>query len=164
VTMAWSTSRRLGPIASAALLALVCSHAGALAQEDSAADVVVGGLIVAPFLLGIYFVPAVIAVARSHPNRWAILTANVLLGLTGVGWIVCLVWSLTAVHGSAHGSEPIGDLDRDERIAMRPRRPDPDVDAIAEELGRLKDLADRNAISQDEYSYLKLRLLRGVGG
>lgn len=53
-------------------------------------------------LLGVgilaYFIPTEIAVLRGHPNGLAIFVLNLLLGGTGVGWIVALVWSLTAIR------------------------------------------------------------------
>ena len=43
-----------------------------------------------------YFIPSVIAFVRKHHNSAAILILNILLGWTIIGWIVCLVWSLTS--------------------------------------------------------------------
>ena len=43
----------------------------------------------------LYFLPTIIAWVRAHYNRVAILTLNLLLGWTVVGWIVSLVWSFT---------------------------------------------------------------------
>jgi hypothetical protein len=49
------------------------------------------------FVVGValYFLPTIIAWMRAHYNRIAILTLNLLLGWTVVGWIVSLVWSFT---------------------------------------------------------------------
>lgn len=38
---------------------------------------------------------------RQHHNFAAIVATNVLLGWTVLGWIVALVWSLTAVRAAA---------------------------------------------------------------
>ncbi|MCP2679688.1 superinfection immunity protein [Maricaulaceae bacterium NA33B04] len=43
-----------------------------------------------------YFLPALIALLRGHHNGFAIFLTNVLLGWTGIGWIVALIWSTTA--------------------------------------------------------------------
>lgn len=43
------------------------------------------------------FLPSIIAFARRHHNRIAILVLNVLLGWTLIGWVLALVWSLTAI-------------------------------------------------------------------
>jgi len=40
-----------------------------------------------------YFLPAVVALIRSHHQRFAIILLNVLLGWTLLGWIAALVWS-----------------------------------------------------------------------
>ena len=48
----------------------------------------------------IYFLPTGIAMLRSHPNTVAIFLVNFLLGWICVGWIVALVWSVTAIDKS----------------------------------------------------------------
>jgi hypothetical protein len=60
------------------------------------------GLISGATLLGglgflLYFMPALIAVVGSppHKNSAAIITLNLLLGWTFLGWVAALVWSLT---------------------------------------------------------------------
>ncbi|WP_419946348.1 superinfection immunity protein [Candidatus Poriferisodalis sp.] len=54
------------------------------------------GLIVLIVLVGIplYFLPSIIAFKRAHRQRVAILTLNILLGWTFLGWVGSLVWSL----------------------------------------------------------------------
>lgn len=47
-------------------------------------------------LFEIYFLPSVISFNRDQPNRFAILALNLFLGWTLLGWVVSLVWSLTA--------------------------------------------------------------------
>ena len=44
----------------------------------------------------LYFVPWIIALLRRHQNAAAIFVLNLLLGWTFVGWVVALVWSMTA--------------------------------------------------------------------
>ena len=46
----------------------------------------------------IYFLPALIAFARGHQSRVAILLVNFFFGWSGLGWIVALIWSLSAVR------------------------------------------------------------------
>lgn len=45
--------------------------------------------------LAIYLLPALIAVKRDHHYRIAIFALNLLLGWSGIVWIICLVWSLS---------------------------------------------------------------------
>ena len=46
----------------------------------------------------IYFLPAIIAFVRGHHSRVGIFLLNLLLGWSGLGWIVALIWSLTPVR------------------------------------------------------------------
>src|SRR5436190_15521998 len=47
------------------------------------------------WFLAVYFLPTIIAVARGHHNAFAIFLLNLLLGWTGLAWILALVWSVT---------------------------------------------------------------------
>jgi hypothetical protein len=49
------------------------------------------------FLL-LYFLPAIIASNREHPQLNAIGVINILLGWTVIGWIAALVWALSAIR------------------------------------------------------------------
>ena len=40
------------------------------------------------------FIPSVVAFFRAHRSKVAILTLNILLGWSGIGWVVALVWAL----------------------------------------------------------------------
>jgi hypothetical protein len=44
-----------------------------------------------PFVL--YFLPTIIALARSKRDTLAIFLLNLFLGVTVIGWIVALVWA-----------------------------------------------------------------------
>lgn len=44
-----------------------------------------------------YFVPAFVAWHRRHPQTKAIFALDLLLGWTFVGWVLALVWALTAI-------------------------------------------------------------------
>jgi len=54
----------------------------------------VQGIVVMIFLLIIYMVPAGIAYYRKHASWMAILVLTVVLGWTGIGWALALVWAL----------------------------------------------------------------------
>lgn len=55
------------------------------------------GIVIAILIVfEIYFLPTTISFNRDQPNRLAILALNLFLGWTFFGWVVCLVWSLTA--------------------------------------------------------------------
>jgi hypothetical protein len=46
-------------------------------------------------MLAAYFLPAISAECRGHHNATAILTLNLLLGWTGLGWMIAMVWAMT---------------------------------------------------------------------
>jgi len=41
-----------------------------------------------------YFLPSIIAVARSKRDLGAIFVLNLFLGWTAIGWVIALVWAL----------------------------------------------------------------------
>ena len=41
-----------------------------------------------------YFLPAIIAFARSKHDAGSILVLNFFLGWTAIGWVIALVWAL----------------------------------------------------------------------
>ena len=51
-------------------------------------------LIFAVLVLCLYFLPSFIDYSRKHLNLGAIFVANLLLGWTVLGWVICLVWVL----------------------------------------------------------------------
>jgi len=42
----------------------------------------------------LYFLPAVVAFARSKRDAGSILLLNLFLGWTAIGWVIALVWAL----------------------------------------------------------------------
>lgn len=58
-------------------------------------------LILFGFVIGFYFLPTTIALAREHHQLAAIFALNLLLGWTVLGWIAALVWAATATHKTA---------------------------------------------------------------
>jgi hypothetical protein len=67
----------------------------ALSDDDAASHAVeVAMLMVGAFIsLYFYFIPAMVAARRGHPNRTAIRVLNLLAGWTFLGWVVALVWA-----------------------------------------------------------------------
>lgn len=47
------------------------------------------------FSFFLYFVPALLASSRQSASAPAVWITNFLLGWTGVGWLVCLIWALS---------------------------------------------------------------------
>ena len=50
------------------------------------------GLIIV-LIFGLYLLPSLISFLRRNKNYPAIFLLNLLLGWTGIGWVVALVWS-----------------------------------------------------------------------
>jgi len=42
----------------------------------------------------LYFLPAIIAIARSKRDTVSIVVLNFFLGWTAIGWVIALVWAL----------------------------------------------------------------------
>jgi hypothetical protein len=63
------------------------------------------GLVGLAVALILYLLPAILALVRSHPHRWAILVVNVCFGFSVLGWLIALIWALSdpgaAVAGPA---------------------------------------------------------------
>jgi hypothetical protein len=58
--------------------------------------------VVVTFLLVLaYFLPSLVAFARGHQSWLEIVTCNLLLGWTLLGWIAAFVWSLTVARWEA---------------------------------------------------------------
>jgi uncharacterized membrane protein len=53
------------------------------------------GLILLAIVVCIYFIPAIVAYDRKHPSRAGILTLNLFLGWTFIGWVVSLAWAFS---------------------------------------------------------------------
>ena len=48
------------------------------------------------FLIGLYFLPTIIASGRHLHERAGIAMLNVFLGWTFIGWVIALIWAITA--------------------------------------------------------------------
>jgi Superinfection immunity protein len=66
--------------------------------DPPVSDLTITLIIIATGLLafGIFFLPALVALRRNHPNAAAILALNLLLGWTFLGWVIALVWAMCA--------------------------------------------------------------------
>jgi hypothetical protein len=51
---------------------------------------------IAPFGLLLYFLPTILAMVRRHHNVLGVFLLNFFLGWSVIGWIIALVWSLSA--------------------------------------------------------------------
>ena len=96
------------------------------------------------FLIGLYFLPWIIAILRNHHNRQAIVVTNLLLGWTLIGWLACLIWSFT--------NRP------SEKTIIENKLSSEDA-SIADELEKLLNLKNNAVISEEEFNNQKEKLL-----
>jgi hypothetical protein len=92
-------------------------------------------------LLGviIYFIPAINAYSKKKANASAVLTLNLFLGWTLIGWIVALVWSSTE--------------DGKPQIVVTSHR------SSVEELEKLVVLKEKGVLTEEEFQAKKKKLL-----
>jgi hypothetical protein len=57
------------------------------------------GVAIGAVCVQLYFLPAINARKRCHPNTAAIFVINLFLGWTLLGWVGALAWSCTEVSG-----------------------------------------------------------------
>lgn len=57
-------------------------------------------------ILIFYFLPSFVATGRKHPNGAAITVLNLFLGWTLLGWVVALIWSVTAQPDLSRAPRP----------------------------------------------------------
>ena len=53
-------------------------------------------LVIVIFCFAIYFIPSIVAIASNHSSAGGIVALNLLLGWSFIGWVVALVWALSA--------------------------------------------------------------------
>ncbi|MEL6916464.1 MAG: superinfection immunity protein [Bacteroidota bacterium] len=118
------------------------------ANLDEYMDYIVGAipLLGFVFLGALYFLPSILALFRGKTNMIAIMALNLFLGCTLVGWVVALVWSLSADT-------------RPQVIVTQSHNIPKEADNI-EKLEKLKRLLDNGTINEQEYTVQKNRLLK----
>ena len=52
------------------------------------------GFLILAILLGLYFLPTIVALNRDVLNKWSVLVINLLLGWTLIGWAVALAMAV----------------------------------------------------------------------
>lgn len=76
----------------------------AILSINAFSDPVVRGLLLRAFdeyfllfVIGgvIYFLPTIIVLARGRNDGCGIFLVNLIFGVTGIGWLIALIWSLT---------------------------------------------------------------------
>lgn len=98
----------------------------------------------------VYFFPTIVAGNRQHKNAGAVFALNLFLGWTLVGWVLALVWSVTAQEG-------------EQQQAAGEASQGPAKTGAAGEIERLQALREKNAITDDEFAALKAKAIEEAG-
>ena len=54
------------------------------------------GVVAIIIAIYLYCLPGIIAYNKGRKNKLAIMWATILLGWTGIGWVIALIWALTS--------------------------------------------------------------------
>ncbi|QCI63240.1 superinfection immunity protein [Phreatobacter stygius] len=134
-------------------------------------------------LVGIYFIPTIVAFSREHDYRWVICALNIVGGWTFVLWGVALVWAVYPTNktfadpliGSATGlgirntGDVLGEADFGrQRGYSAAQLASPAVVApprerqgsVIDALERLQKLRDSGVLTQDEFEIQKREVLK----
>ena len=65
-------------------------------------DVLVGLWLFA-LLIGVYFIPTIVATQRNVLNKWSVAVINLFLGWTLIGWVVALAMALRTATEKIQG-------------------------------------------------------------
>lgn len=122
--------------------------------------------------LGLYFLPTIFAFIREKSNAGAILALNLFLGWTLIGWVVSLVWALSAenkqmptvivnntsqAHSQEYKAESVLENPQGQSELSRPKVIS-QQDKI-DQLRQLKQLLDDGVLTNEEFNKQKASIL-----
>ncbi len=117
-------------------------------------------------LIAFYFLPTIIAANRHHPNSVAIFCINLFLGWSLIGWVVALVWAVSAMNETQQTIQiinPGGQRDIQTQTAGRTASKEPittDTNInVADELSKLHQLKEKGVITEAEFQEQKSLVL-----
>lgn len=102
------------------------------------------GFVMLMVLFVLYFLPTFISAKRGHPNGTGIFLLNLFLGWTFIGWLVALIWSVSALQAAAPA----------------PVKSDAAADIRLNQLQTLAALKDKGILSETEFESEKAKLLK----
>ena len=119
-----------------------------------------------------YFLPTIIAMMRNNPNAGGIFAVNFLLGWTFIGWVACLIWSLSETRTTVIvNNTPPQNYSSPTNYPPPPtyptRQTDPTLRRTAptdpqdkiNQLRQLKQLLDEGALTEEEFNKQKAAIL-----
>lgn len=104
----------------------------------------IAGFIMLMVLFVAYFLPTFISAKRGHPNGTGIFLLNLFLGWTFIGWLVALIWSVSAFAPAAP-------------VVAQPRN---EADTRLSQLQTLAALKEKGILSDVEFEAEKAKLLK----
>ena len=110
-----------------------------------------GGLMLLAAMIVAYMFPTLVARTREHPQKVGIGVLNFFLGVSGIGWVVALVWAVTTTR------EPIVQvhLPKPNAPALNSGAP-----SIAEGLSGLSAMLSNGELTPVEFEQAKREMLR----
>ena len=153
-----------------------CSNANESNHEALAVFYFVFGILLILF----YLIPTAIAFYREHHYKWIILAINLILGGTGVGWLVAFVWAVWPKNTSfadvvlndpttnslEAGREIYGKMGSNIRSFQDEMKREPTfspIDANDGDLAKLRQLAslkEDGIITEEEFLHKKRAILK----
>lgn len=111
------------------------------------------------WLVVLYILPSFVALYRKHPSKYSIILVDVLLGFTGIGWLVALIWSFGSTKQTVLvvNALPVVAKPQNASAALPVANK-----TIAERIAELKAMLDSGTISQSEFELLKADAVKGL--
>ena len=121
-------------------------------------------------LVIVYALPTFIAFRRQHQYRWIIFAINVVVGATGIGWLVAFIWAIfpgdksladpilgnpTGV-GTRNVGHTLGEVSAS---ADQSRGQQLGTESALDAIDKLAALAEKGIITPDEFEKKKASLL-----
>jgi hypothetical protein len=123
-------------------------------------------------VIPLYFLPAIVANNRKHPNSGPILVINLLLGWTFLGWVGALVWALSstgiqgptvvvnnAPHSYAQENPSEAPAASTRSLSSMPASDIASYQDKIDQLRQLKQLLDEGVLTSEEFNRQKLAIL-----
>lgn len=137
---------------------------------------VVLGVLVVIILLWVYWLPTYIAFKRKHEFKWIIMAINLILGASGLGWLIAFVWAVWPQNksladpllgnptgiGRRNVGHTLGEMRASAALPEAALGANGTTSAALDAIDRLSKLAERGAITAEEFSAKKASLLNHV--
>jgi hypothetical protein len=137
---------------------------------------VVLGVLAVLLLLFVYWLPTYIAFKRKHDFKWIIMAINLVLGASGLGWLIAFVWAVWPQDksladpllgnptgtGRRNAGHTLGEMRATAAQSEASLGSNGTASAAMDVIDRLSKLAERGAITAEEFSAKKASLLSQV--